>query len=368
MDRPIYIFAGGGTGGHLYPALAVADDLGALAPGAQIVFACSRREIDRQILDPTPHAVVPQPTRPLPRSLRGWGAFARAWADTRRLARNMVADLRPAAVFGLSGYAAAGVVCAAARAGVRTGLLSIDAVPGLANRYLARRVDAVFAQFDATRAAYGRCAGKVRVVGCPVRRRLVDGDRGEARRLFGLRDDRKTLLVMAGSQGATNINDAVVALRGDLDTLAGDWQVMHLTGAGKADAVRAAYADAEIRHVACEFCDRMDLAYAAADLVLCRGGASTIGELSATGTPAVVMPYPHHRDRQQARNAAPLASAGAAAIVSDACDPVDNAEALRGTLIAVLADGSRLGAMRSAAGAATRPDAAAHIARWLAGQ
>jgi len=368
VDRPIYIFAGGGTGGHLVPALAVADALAALVPEAHIVFACSRRQIDRQILDPTRHAVIPQPTRPLPRSLRGWGAFARAWVATRRLARDLVRDLRPAAVFGLGGYAAAGVVCAAARAGVRTCLLSIDAVPGLANRHLARRADVVFAQFDATRGAYGRSAGKVRVVGCPVRRRLVGGDPSEARRFFGLRDDRRTLLVMAGSQGAANINDAVVALRGDLDKLAGAWQVLHLTGAGKADAVRAAYGTAAIHHVAREFCDRMDLAYAAADVVLCRGGASTVGELSATGIPAVVMPYPYHRDAQQARNAAPLASAGAAEIVTDACDPAANAEALRGSLIGILADGRRLEAMRSAAGCAKRPDAAAQIARWLAGE
>jgi UDP-N-acetylglucosamine--N-acetylmuramyl-(pentapeptide) pyrophosphoryl-undecaprenol N-acetylglucosamine transferase len=283
------------------------------------------------------------------------------------LAKRLVRDLRPAAVFGLGGFAAAPVVLAAAAAGVRTCLLSIDALPGLANRRLAGKVDVIFAQFETTAAAYGRRGEKVRVVGCPVRAELAEASADEARRAFGLRDDRKTLLVMAGSLGAANINQALAALRGDLEALADDWQLLHLTGPGKLDEVRAAWAGAAIHHVAMEFCDRMGLAYAAAELALARAGAATVGELAATATPAALMPYPHHRDRHQDRNAAALVAAGSAVVVEDAGAAAANAAALRGALLPILLRPKRLSALSTAAAGAARTDAAAEIARWLGG-
>ena len=367
MSRPTYIFAGGGTGGHLYPALAVAERLTALRPDAVAVFACSDRDIDRRILEPTPYAMTPQPIRPLPRGLRGWGTFLRGWVRSGRLARRMVADLQPAAVLGLGGFAAAPVVQAASRRGVRCGLLSIDAIPGVANRSLAGHVEAIFAQFESTAAAYGRRADKVRVIGCPVRAGLIGGDRAEALRQFGLRDDRRTLLVMAGSLGAANINEALARLRPDLEALADRWQVLHLAGPGKMDAAAGAFAGSTLTYAARAFCDRMDLAYAAADLVLCRAGASTVGELAAVGRPGVLMPYPYHRDQHQRANIVDAAAAGAAVEVLDAKDPAANAEALRRELLPILSDADRLERMAAAAAGRARTDAADQIARWLAG-
>jgi len=363
----VYLFAGGGTGGHLCPALAVAEELTAVEPGARVVFACSDRAIDRRVLAGHPYAVVPQPVRPIPRGARGWGRFGRCWQASRRLARDLLGDLKPAAVLGLGGFAAAPVTVRAASAGIRTALLSIDAVPGLANKMLARKVDVIFAQYAQTAAAYGACARKVSVVGPPVRRGLLAGDAREARAAFGLRAGRKTLLVMAGSQGAANVNRAVAQLRADLDSLADTWQVLHVAGPEKLEEVRGQWAGAAIGHAVLGFCDRMDLAYAVADMVLCRGGASTAGELSATGTPAVVMPYPYHRDRQQYLNVAEAAEAGAVEVVDDRTDPAVNAESLRSSLLAIMADGSRLAAMSRAAAGAARKDAAAEIARWMVG-
>ena len=368
VNRPVYIFAGGGTGGHLFPALAVADELTALVPKARIVFACSDRDIDRRILLPTRHVVVAQPVRPMPRGPRGWIGFGRSLLAGARLAGDLVRDLRPAAVLGLGGFAAGPVVWAAASAGARTGLLSIDAVPGLANHLLAGRVDAVFTQFELTGRALGRRHGpKARLVGCPVRAGLLAGDRAEARKAFGLKARRKTLLVVAGSLGAASINLAVAEIRADLDELAGQWQVLHVAGPGKDEDARKAWQGAEIHAAVVEFCDRMDLAYAAADLVLCRAGAATVGELSAVGKPAVLMPYPHHRDRQQFHNAEPLALAGAAEVVADAGDPAANAGALRQSLMPILGDRDRLETMKAAAAKLERADAAERIARFLAG-
>ena len=367
MAGPIYIFAGGGTGGHLLPALAVAEKLTELQPEARVVFACSDREIDRRILSGAPYAFTPQPVRPLPRGHRGWPGFLRGFLASRRLARRMVRDLKPTAVFGLGGFAAAPVVAAAASAHVRSCLLNIDAVPGVANRHLARKVEVIFAQFPQSVAACGKHSGKVRVVGCPVRSGLADGDADEARKTFGLRADRKTLLVMAGSLGAASLNDALAGIRGDLEALADSWQVLHLAGPGKLDKVRAAWAGSAVHHVAMAFCHRMDLAYAAADVALARGGAATVAELTATGTPAGIMPYPHHRDRQQHLNAAALVAAGAALVIDDAIDPAANAAALRAELLPVLADPARLEALTTAAAGGAGTDSAGEIARWLCG-
>ncbi len=364
MSEPIYIFAGGGTGGHLIPALAVAESLAGFRPDARIVFACSDRDIDHRILSAAPHAFVPQPIRPLPRSLRGWGGFMRCWSRSRRLARRLIGDLRPAAVFGLGGFAAAPVVSAASATGIRCCLLSIDALPGVANRHLAGKVEAIFAQFAESASAYGRHAGKLQVVGCPVRADLTAADPAEARAALGLRDDRKTLLVMAGSLGAANINRAVADLRTDLQALAVEWQILHLAGPGKLGQIRAHWDGSGVHRVALEFCDRMDLAYAAADLALCRAGAATIGELAATGTPAVLMPYPHHRDRHQERNAAALVATGSGLVVDDTTAAA-NLAALRDRLLPVLREPERLAAMTEAAAIGARTDAAEKIARWL---
>jgi UDP-N-acetylglucosamine--N-acetylmuramyl-(pentapeptide) pyrophosphoryl-undecaprenol N-acetylglucosamine transferase len=366
MDRPgseIFIFAGGGTGGHLYPGLAVAEELLAIRPEARIVFACSHRAIDRRILDPLPHGVVPQPVKPLPRGLRGWWSFFRAWRASGALARDMVQDLRPAAVLGLGGFAAGPVVKEAARRGIRTALLNPDAVPGKANRYLARRVQAIFTQFPSTRECFPPgVRPKVHPVGCPIRAGFGKADREEAIRHFGLRADRKTLVIVGGSLGAASINGAIAALRGELDQLADQWQALHVTGPGTGDSGGGA-TGMSVRYL--EYCDRMDLAYAAADLALGRAGAVTVAELAAMLTPAVLMPYPHHKDRQQQLNAAGLAQAGAAVICEDAKDPHANAARLAEVLIPMMRDAARLEAMRDAARAFARPGAARDVATWL---
>ena len=366
LAGPIYIFAGGGTGGHVYPGLAVAAEVVRRQGDAKVVFACSDRPIDRQILDATPYAVVVQPVQPIPRGLAAGVRFLRAYVSSALLARQMIADLSPAAVLGLGGFAAGPLVCRAAKTRIRTGLLNPDAVPGKANRLLARRVDAIFTQFAATAECFGPAArGKVRQVGCPVRRELTAGTRDEAVRHFGLRPDRRTLFVNGGSQGAASVNEALARLAGDLDELADTWQVLHVTGRMQVGYVPHEAARIHMRVV--DYCERMDLAYAAADLALTRGGAGTVAELMATATPAVVMPYPYHADQQQRLNAAVLCEAGAAVIVDDAKAAEPNAARLRVDLLTILRDAGRLGQMTLAAANTRTVSAAEDVARWLTG-
>jgi len=364
-SNPIYIFAGGGSGGHLYPGLAVAEELAALQPGARVVFVCSNRAIDRRILDPLPYGVVPQAVAPLPRRAGEVLPFLWAWRASNACARDMIRDLQPAAVLGLGGFAAGPVIRQAARAGVRRALLNPDAVPGKANRYLARHVEVVFTQFDAADAHFPpSLRGRLRNVGCPVRRELTQADSSEAREFFDLRPDRRTLLVLGGSQGAAAINRAVAATAGEFGALSDSWQMLHITGpglVGQADQPPAMH----VRRL--EYCDRMDLAYAAADLALCRSGASTVAELAATGTPAVLMPYPHHADRQQELNAARCVADGSAVICHEADNLATNAAGLREILLPILRDDAALDAMQRAARAGATPDAAERVARWLAG-
>ncbi len=367
MGAPIYIFAGGGTGGHLYPGLAVADELRRRRPDARVVFACSNRDVDRHILEPTGWGIVVQPVRPIPRGPLDLPGFLRAYAASWRQARQMVRDLRPAAVLGLGGFAAAPVVARAAGEGVRTGLLNPDAVPGKANRLLARRVDAVFTQFSATARCFPpRLREKVRRVGCPVRAAFAEADRDEAVRHFELDPARKTLLVNGGSLGAASINEAVEALAGDLAPLGDTWQLLHVTGRDKGGAPPAMPEGLLVRRL--DYCRRMDLAYAAADLALSRSGAVTVAELTATATPAVLMPYPYHADRQQTLNAADLCSAGAAVICDDAKAPAPNADALRRTLLPILGEPPRLAAMTAAAVTASGQAATCAVAAWLLGE
>ena len=335
---------------------------------ALVVFACSDRPIDRQVLRPSGHSFVSQPVRPLPRRPRDALRFLRGWVSSKMLARRLVADLEPAAILGLGGFAA-GPLISTASVKIRCGLLNPDAVPGKANSYLAGRVQAIFTQFESTELRFApSLRGAVHCVGCPVRAELLHADRLRAISTFGLRPDRKTLLILGGSTGAASINEAVSALAEDLDTFADTWQMLHITGpAAKFDADRA-YRNRRIVVRTMKYCDRMDLAYAAADLALCRGGASTVAELAVTDTPAVIMPYPYHRDLHQARNAKAMVDASAAICLKDKCSLSANVATLRGSLLELLSESPTLEQMTLAVGRLAKPDAAMKVASWLANE
>lgn len=366
MSRPTYIFAGGGTGGHLYPALAVVEQLLVAEPDAAIVFACSDRPIDRRVLGDTDYAVVPQPIQPLPRRLGAVFGFLTAWRKSGKLAGTMLEDLEPTAVLGTGGFAAAPLVKQAAKFGIPAAMLNPDAVPGKANRYLAKYVDVVFTQFESTAGMFPSATiGKVRPVGCPIRDGFDRACRDEAIEHFSLDPGRKTLLVSGGSQGAATINEAIAILGDDLGRFADSWQMLHVTGLSQITEVADADGGKTIPSVILNYCDRMDLACAAADLAVCRGGASTAAELAVSATPAIIMPYPYHADDHQRLNALPMESGGAAIICKDAADGVENARMLRENLIPLLGDSDRLETMRNAACAMSHPSAARDVAAWM---
>ncbi|NQU75518.1 MAG: glycosyltransferase, partial [Planctomycetes bacterium] len=194
QPKRTYVFAGGGTGGHLTPALAVAEEMLRNDNSARALFLCSNRPIDERFLADTGLGLglgigmVAQPIGPIPRNPLRWPAFYVRWRQSLHLARRILRDVKPAGVLGLGGFAAGPMVRQAARAGVRVALLNPDAIPGKANRYLARSVPAIFTQFEQTAGHFPPSNRRaVRLVGCPVRRKLIGQDRAAAIAELGLR-------------------------------------------------------------------------------------------------------------------------------------------------------------------------------------
>ncbi len=247
--------------------------------------------------------------------------------------------------------------------GIPTALINPDVIPGKANKFLAGRVDVVFAQFAESAAHLSRKA-RVAVTGCPVRPEFLSARRENAMTRFELDPNRKTLLVTGASQGARTINDAVLA-NADFFAEKVDWQVLHLTGEGDYERVRAAYQGTGVRAVVLTYTEHMADALVAADLVISRAGASTLAELTAVGRASILFPYPFHRDDHQAVNAASLVRANAAVMVKDERAALINGPALRGVLNSLLPDASRIAAMSAAARQLGNPQAAKEMALML---
>jgi UDP-N-acetylglucosamine--N-acetylmuramyl-(pentapeptide) pyrophosphoryl-undecaprenol N-acetylglucosamine transferase len=270
---------------------------------------------------------------------------------------------RPAALVALGGWPCAPMAIGALAANVPLHLLATDAVPGAVVRALHGRAAFTYVACEEAKAALAH-RERVVVVGRIVRAGVLGGRRDPAR--FGLRADRRTLYVVGGSLGAHGLNEAVV--RGLLATVAADpgfasrLQVIHSTGPTDLSFVRDAYAGAGIlAHVSPYVAEAGD-AYATADLVACRGGAGTLAEVAALRLPAVVVPYPHHADRQQWRNAAPLASRGAVRVVEEAAL---DATAVRTQIVDLLFDDAARAAMRGAGADASGGAGAAAVADHL---
>ena len=364
------LFAGGGTGGHLYPGIAVAQALHQSLPQVRPLFLCTMREIDRVILEPTGFEYIPQPIVPPVRTVGGLLKFWKSWRETKDLVKRTLRDRKPAAVLGLGGYAAGVAVKLAAQRGVPAAVLNPDVVPGKANQYLMQYVRRVCCQFEAT-AKYIRSEQnrhKLDVTGCPIRTDIRDlPPRDAAAGRLGLDPMLKTLVVTGASQGATTVNDAVIEMLGGV-TLRG-WQILHLAGREHAPAVRDGYRDLgrDLPARVIDFTPAMADVWAVADLAVSRSGASSCAELTACGIPSVLMPYPFHKDKHQRLNAKVLAEGGAAVIVDDEKDRRKNAQKLKPAVESLLCDGERRRTMAAAARQMGKPDAAANVAQVLAG-
>ena len=297
------------------PAVALADALCETAPGSRCLFLHASRDVQRSYsdaLDRFETACLPDLRwQGLVQKLRFGPGVLTAVTDTAEAFRHFA----PHALVGLGGSGCAIPVAAARALNVPTILIESNAIPGAAVRLLAPWVDSVQAQWPATKR---RLEGAVcRLNGIPVRQRIFQGNRPRARKRFGLSGDRYTLLAMGGSQGALSLNKTLLATLKDFPLPRRKLQVLHLTGSRHLSEARGFDAPEGLVYRPVGYLEDMEEAYAAADLVLCRAGGSTLAELTALGKPSVLVPYPHATDDHQMANAEALADRGAAKCVAE---------------------------------------------------
>ena len=359
-------FAGGGTGGHIYPALAIDDAIRAEYDPDYYEprFFGNRDGLEAQLVTTMPLTFVPSAALQRKLSLR---TLATVWRNLLGVIVALAAlrAFKPAMVVATGGYVCFPVVLAARilrtlgilRCGIA--LLEINVRPGLTNRLLAPLVDEVWTTYDAS-APYFR--GKAHRTGTPVRASLARPiNPSRARLELGLAPERTTIVAMGGSQGARSINEAVAALV-TRRTLGDDRQLLHISGERDHAYMEAEERDVGTNHVmlVAYLADPAN-AYAAADVAIARAGASTLAELAATGTPSILVPYPFAADDHQASNAAIFAERGAAVVLSDA--ELDG-DRLWWTLDAILQP-ARLAEMRAAAASLATSDVGRTIVRRI---
>jgi UDP-N-acetylglucosamine--N-acetylmuramyl-(pentapeptide) pyrophosphoryl-undecaprenol N-acetylglucosamine transferase len=349
------VLAGGGTGGHVYPAIAMGDALRARGHGALYYGDAAR--LEGRVAPERGYTFRGVDARAFPRGgvlgkLRFAVDLLRAVAGARRLLRQDGATL----VLGVGGYVMAPTVLAAWTLGIPTAIHEANVTPGLANRLCARVARLVLLTYAETAARLPGSAERV-TVGCPVNPKVLTGDRAAALARYGLSAERRTLLVVGGSLGAATINEI-----GRASAAAGGFQVIHVAGPRYLDEVRAAYGTVPPHVALVGYEDRMADAYAAADLVVCRAGSSTLAELCAIGKPSVLVPSPNVTDNHQEGNARGLERAGAARVVVE--KGLDVAAVVR-DIAATLAEGNRLEAMAAAARTLGRTNAADEVADLL---
>ena len=344
------VIAGGGTGGHLYPGIAVAREVLRRRPDAVVTFAGTARGIESR--------VVPEEGFPLD-LLRSAGLKGKSAASLARGlallplsgldAWRIVSRRRPALVIGVGGYSSGPVVLAAALRGIPTLLLEQNAVPGFTNRTLARFVSAAAVTFDSTLDYFGR---RGFVTGNPVRPEFFDPAPPP------VPGGPPRILTFGGSQGAHAINMAMVEAAPRMAAQPGGVAITHQTGERDLERVRDGYQRAGLEARVEPFLFAMDREMKSADLVVCCAGATTLAELTASGRPSLLIPLPTATDDHQRKNADVLVAAGAADMIEQSSLTGD---LLGQRIVDLIADRGRLERMSVAARSFARPDAARHI-------
>lgn len=345
------VIGAGGTGGHIYPGLALADALRRAVPGAVISFVGTERGLETRLIPDAGYRLHTVDMIPFDPSLGAKryllpAALVKSGGQCRAILRAQGAQV----AVGMGGYPSAPVIVGARMASLPSLIHESNAVPGRANRFAARLTPNIAVAFDRSR-EHLPGGGRAFTTGMPIAAPLAALDRGalraEARREYGVPDAARMLLFNGGSLGAARLTEAAVGLAARWRHRP-DVQLLIKTGPAALDETRRLLVesggDAVARAV--PYLDRMDLAYAAADLVVCRAGSATVAELAATGVPAVLVPYPHAPGDHQTHNARVLSDVGAGLLLPDGETTAARLAELVGPL---LADPARLAAMSGAA-------------------
>ena len=346
------ILAGGGTGGHVIPALAIARELKARYQ-AELLFIGTSRGIENKLV----------PAAGFELKLIEVGALKNVSIATRlktllalpraiSAAKKMLRDFQPDVVIGVGGYASGPAMIAAQRLGIPTLAFEPNLVPGLANKVVARKVKGAAVHFAET----AKYFANAKVTGVPVRPEFFSIPPRPA-------GAAPSLLVFGGSQGAAAINSAVIGALPQVRAAVPNIKIVHQTGERELAPTQAGYNSAGVAAEISAFITDMPGAFAGADLIICRSGASTVAEITAAGKPAIFIPFPRAADDHQTRNAQALAKAGAALLIPQSQLTGD---LLAKNIIALLQDRTRLGKMSVAAKQLAHPDAGREIAEMAA--
>lgn len=356
MESPRIIISGGGTGGHIFPAIAIANAIKRARPDAQILFVGALGRMEMERVPAAGYDIEGLPVAGFDRK-RLWRNFGVLLKLRRSLAkaRRIVRAFRPDIAVGVGGYASGPMLKAAQRAGIPTLLQEQNSYAGVTNRLLARKADRICVAYPGMERFFP--ADRVALTGNPVRAEVaVPRSTAEARQTFGLDAEKKTLLVVGGSLGARTLNEAVSTA---LDRFH-DAGVQLIWQTGKVQADRWSKCGKGRKGlVVTPFIANMADAYAASDLVISRAGAGAISELELLGKPSVLVPSPNVAEDHQTKNARALESRGAALLISDADARVKLVDAA----LALLADHGALEKMGSAAAALANRDSDTKIAR-----
>ena len=357
--RPLRVLiAGGGTGGHLFPGVALAEEV--RARGGEVLFVGTQRGIEARVLpeqgwDLRTIDATGIKGRGLRGLLTGLLRLPRAWWQSLKIVR----DFRPDVVVGVGGYASGPVVATAAMLLRPTAILEQNSIPGITNRILSRLVQRVFCTFPDRGGFFPR--RKVILSGNPIRRPILAALQAAGTEAGAPVSRAPRLFVFGGSQGARAINDMMIAAMPELLLRVPGIEIWHQTGRGDQERVAAAYYEQGLeapRVRVADFLTDMATPYAWSNLVLCRAGATSLSELAAAGRPAVLIPFPQATDNHQEHNAHALVEANAAVLLRER---EWSSATLADTLAGLLGDPARLAAMRTAMLAAARPAAAGSI-------
>jgi UDP-N-acetylglucosamine--N-acetylmuramyl-(pentapeptide) pyrophosphoryl-undecaprenol N-acetylglucosamine transferase len=351
------MIAGGGTGGHVSPGIAIAEALEQLEPGIEVFFMGRSGSIEERLVGRTGRSFVAVPSKGLRRGLYAGNVavpFVVGAGYLKALA--ILAARRPAAAVGTGGFVSLPPMAAALSLGVPVVLQEQNSYPGLATRLLSSMAAGVHTSFEETASFLPR-ARRIELSGNPVRSALSATGREAARERLGLPQDARVVLFVGGSRGASRINAAVSDAARRLSEA--DVALIVQTGHDEIEDVRCALEPAGARAVVEPFFDDMASAYAASDLVVSRSGATAIAEIELVGRPSILVPYPYATEDHQTKNAWSVVKGGAATVIPDG---ELTGERLADEVLGLIEDGARLALMAQRARTLARPDAAERVA------
>ncbi|MBQ9576870.1 MAG: undecaprenyldiphospho-muramoylpentapeptide beta-N-acetylglucosaminyltransferase [Muribaculaceae bacterium] len=353
------LVSGGGTGGHIFPALSIANEVRRRHPESNILFVGAEGRMEMEKVPAAGYNIVGLPVSGFDRKhlLRNFKVVARLF-KSMRLARRVLKDFRPDIAIGVGGYASGPMLKEAQKQGIPTLLQEQNSYAGVTNKLLAAKADCICVAYEGMERFFPQ--DKIVLTGNPVRRNLLEcgASPEQARQAMGVDPDKHTILIIGGSLGARTINNAIIGGLEKIGAAAHDVQVIWQTGKLYDQQCREALGASGVKNVVqMPFISNMDMAYRAADLVVSRAGASSISELQLLGKAAILVPSPNVAEDHQTKNALALVNREAAMMVTDA----EAATRLMDTMLDTVTDAARISTLGTNVSAMALRDAAEHI-------